>query len=298
MPRMWRVCDRVIWLDGGRVRMDDTAEIVIGAYQALAAPRPPNPARRTESRERRERRQLFVCGAARSGTTAMARLLNTHPDIVLGIERFKTRLLHADDGEDLAGLFERERFFDFQPGDTNINCHRSYRGNTARAARKFDEAVYVGDKVPNLYRRLAFVAERFPDCRFVHMLRNPLYVALSWRARALDADDAWPAENDYRQAVADWNESVRVALDAQRTLGGRIAFVSYDRIFGARGCGVWRELMRRLELSPRANSLTRSFMQKANQRGRAVREAPVEVREYVERHVDQGAYAELLVAAL
>ena len=43
------VCDRVIWLDGGRVRMDDAAKLVIGEYQALAAHRAPAPARRTES---------------------------------------------------------------------------------------------------------------------------------------------------------------------------------------------------------------------------------------------------------
>ena len=289
------VCDRVIWLDGGRVRMDDAAKLVIGEYQALAAHRSPAPARRTESRARRP---LFVCGAPRSGTTAVTRLLNTHPDIVLGIERFKTRLLLADDGEDLKGLFARERFFDYRPGDTNIDYRRSYRGDMARAAGKFDEAVYVGDKVPNLYKRFGFFAERLPDCRFVFMLRNPLHVALSWQARALDETDAWPAKNDYRQAVADWNESVRTALGARRHIGTRIAVVSYDRIFGTRGWGVWRELMRRLELSPSANSLTRSYMRTAKRRGQATRDAPTDLREYVERHADREAYAELLVEAL
>lgn len=289
------LCDRVIWLDGGRVRMDDYAEVVLDEYRLPAKPPPPNPVRRTESRERR---QLFVCGTGRSGTTAMTRLLNTHPDIVVGVERFKTRLLQADDEEDLAVLFTRERYFDYDPADTNVDYRRSYRNDMARAARKFDDAVYVGDKVPNLYRRLDFIAAKFPDCRFIYMLRDPLHVAASWQVRALDESDGWPAENDYRQAVADWNESVRIALDARRTLGDRIAYVSYERVFGARSWGVWRELMRRLELSPRASSLTRTFMQKAIRRGQAARDVPDEVAAYVERHADRSAYGELVVLAL
>ena len=290
------LCDRVIWLDDGRVRMDDHAEVVLEEYRALVQPpKEPNPIRRTESRERR---QLFVCGAARSGTTAMTRLLNTHPDIVVGIERFKTRLLRADDEEDLPALFAKERFFDYDPGDTNVNYRRSYRGDMERAARKFDDAVYIGDKVPNLYRRLDFIAAKFPDCRVVYMLRDPLHVAASWQVRALDEEDAWPAENDYRQAVADWNESVRIALAARKNLGPRISYVSYERVFGARGWGVWRELMRRLELSPKANTLTRNFMQKSIRRGRAARDVPEDVRAYVAEHADLGTYAELLVATL
>ena len=61
---------------------------------------------------------LIVTGVARSGTTALGELLNAHPLVGLGIERFKFQFLREDNFS--ADLFTRERFFDFRPEDTNL----------------------------------------------------------------------------------------------------------------------------------------------------------------------------------
>ena len=62
----------------------------------------------------------FVLGCDRSGTTALTRLLHSHPNVVLGMERYKQRLGIRDLPTFGPPLFEPERFMDFQPGDTNI----------------------------------------------------------------------------------------------------------------------------------------------------------------------------------
>ena len=60
----------------------------------------------------------FVLGAARSGTTAMADLLNAHGRVCIGIERYK-HLFDRTKRLDPA-LYEEERFFAFDASDTNI----------------------------------------------------------------------------------------------------------------------------------------------------------------------------------
>jgi Sulfotransferase family len=64
----------------------------------------------------------FVFGCPRSGTTAVVRLLQAHPRVVIGMERHKFLLSRRRDRAKFGpALFEPERFFDFRPGDTNVN---------------------------------------------------------------------------------------------------------------------------------------------------------------------------------
>ena len=99
------------------------------------------------------KRIVFIIGVARSGTTAMADLLNLHPEICIGIERYKFKFVRR--GEFDAADFTPERFFDLRARDTNILPHNGGRWKAvySRMRRKFPRAAVVGDKIPHLFER-------------------------------------------------------------------------------------------------------------------------------------------------
>ena len=279
------LCDRLIWLHGGRVHADGDSADVAASYRSVVARRAPN---------RPEKRQLFVCGTPRSGTTALARLLNTHPRIVVGIERYGTRLLRARATANQRALFAKERYFRFEPGDATGDFNAAYSKLSERSSSKFDAARYVGDKVPRLYRRLDFLDSAFPGCVVVYIVRNPIHVALSWQKRAERANDRWPETNGYQAATIEWNESIALAMQARRAYGPRLILVSYERLFGPHRSKVWQHLKRRLDLPAKPDQLSRRFLDNAYQRARESREPPTHVLRYVSRNADYIAYRRVL----
>src|SRR2546423_1804094 len=93
---------------------------------------------------------LFLCGVPRSGTTAACQLLNSHPHIVMGVERYKYLYSNASaDGLDRS-LFERGRFFEFKDSDTNVLRKGAMAGVYDKMETKFDQALYIGDKLPRI----------------------------------------------------------------------------------------------------------------------------------------------------
>ena len=287
------LCDRVIWLHEGRVRADGDSAAVIDNYRTFTSP----PGDATPAAANGSPRQLFVCGPNRSGTTALARLLNANPNVIVGIERYRKRLMQLKDGDHRC-LFSKDRYFTYFPTDTNVDFNTAHREETEVAKRKFDTALYVGDKVPQLYRRLQFVGSAFPNSYVIYIIRDPVNVAASWQRRAEANNDPWPHRNGYQQAVVEWNESIRFAMRAKQHLGNRLIFLSYDRLFGQRRWLVWRELMRRLQLSTKPDETTKRFLENAYRRASKKREFSPEILQYVSRSADYVTYAKLLAQVL
>lgn len=192
-------------------------------------------------------RIVFVIGVGRSGTTAMAELLNTHEEICIGIERYKFKFVRR--GEFEGDEFEPGRFFDFRPTDTNLlpDAEERWRVLYDRLRDKFPRARVRGDKIPHLFERFEACAAAFPQAKWIYMLRDIDGVATSWNGRAHNPEDKWPRGNDYRRAVEVWNRANALIRDLPED--GRVHVVSYQAFFGG-APGTRRALLDFLELEP------------------------------------------------
>ena len=192
------------------------------------------------------RKYLFVCGPPRSGTSALVRCLNLHPEIVVGQERYKYRLFARQHPTfDYRGLFAKERFFCFDPDDSNIDLTAPFYVD---AAAKYDTAEYVGDKVPRLYRSIPFLLRTFSPCRVVYIAREPISVAASWQRRADDPKDSWPPTIGYEQAIHEWNHAMAAICEFKERTTDEITVVRYAELFGRHGKEAFHSLFRRLDL--------------------------------------------------
>lgn len=181
-----------------------------------------------------DKKHLLVSGVARSGTTALAELLNSHEAICVGIERFKFQfLLHHNHS---ASLFERDRFFDFRPEDTNLSPTAKPHWQTAydAIAQKWDTAEVIGDKVPDMTAELpAFIAAN-PDFKYIYILRNLKDVGLSWQARANRTRDSWPSKKGFAAACESWSAQMQTlhALMQTKAMNRKVLLLDYDEMYG------------------------------------------------------------------
>ncbi|MHC0054331.1 sulfotransferase family protein [Actibacterium sp. D379-3] len=160
-------------------------------------------AAQAEDARQGSRRYAFVTGCARSGTTALTRLLNKHPDICIGFERFSK--LHRR-RELTPAHFEPGRFLDVDAGDTH---YPELTGFRAFHARKIGQARVVGDKYPQLPNRYRSLFRAFPEARVVYILRDPFSIADSFERRAGNPDDGWADDRGYMAAIEEWNDSLK-----------------------------------------------------------------------------------------
>ncbi|HEY7961888.1 MAG TPA: glycosyltransferase [Solirubrobacteraceae bacterium] len=175
-------------------------------------------------------RHLFLAGCPRSGTSALAFLLNEHPRLAIGFERFKRVRAQLDPFQ-----FTPAQFFAPVTAETDIRGELLY----ARLRARWESGTVgvVGDKVPLYTRVLPQLLARFPAARVVVIVRDPLAVARSFRRRAADPEDWWPVENDHRLAIAMWNEALSCVREVQASWGGegeeegRAALLPYDALF-------------------------------------------------------------------
>lgn len=177
--------------------------------------------------------RLFIAGCQRSGTTALLYLLNADPRIALGRERYKyvKERLSPE-------FFVPQKFLHPIPEETNFREADYY--DRLRTKWERGEIVYVGDKTPHYYQVLPQIAETFPEAKILFLVRDLPGVAASYNARAANLRDrVWPFSRDYRQAVVDWNESLRRLRDFLRTpFAKRLFVVHYAAFF----CGNERYL--------------------------------------------------------
>ena len=112
---------------------------------------------------------------------------------------------------------------------TNVNQYR-YKGFDELEAR-FESCLWVGDKIPNAVFHIPQIFEQFNgDIHFVIILRDPHSVAASWKARATNTLDNWPARNGVLQcAIA--HENLLKIIRENTNIFSQCEVVDYDSLF-------------------------------------------------------------------
>ena len=239
---------------------------------------------------------LFVAGLGRSGTTALMEVLTAHPQVALGVERFK-RLYPRDEQPVTADLFTEQRFFDFSDGLTNLtpDAMPEWAPHYDAMRTKWAHARYVGDKMVAI--RLQHVWETLPDARFVCIVRDLEPVAASWEARAHDPEDqGWGADQDATKAVAGWNRSLRRVRRAVKQRPDHAVVVEYDRFFGdADGSALgrvlaWLGLERTPEVDEAFAEVHRTYVEKVAPKERTL--SP-DVRAFLDEHAERDVWEQV-----
>lgn len=145
--------------------------------------------------------KLFICGCARSGTSALTNLLNRDDRIIIGTERYiniyeKIQPVH----------FQKDRFLN--PNQDEMRNPDNQIFNNFRIKWDKGNVQYIGDKAPRYYKQLYYLTRMFPDCKILFLWRNLYEVASSYNVRARQKKN-WGDDRDYRQAVQHWNESLQ-----------------------------------------------------------------------------------------
>ena len=172
----------------------------------------------------------FFVGVARSGTTLLRAMVDSHPDITIPPESWFVTELAA-----CRRAYETPHGFDIERFATDVLAHERFArwgisDDDLRAAVRdaspcdYPSAIRsvfshwairqgkqrYGDKTPGYLAELALIAALFPEARIVHLIRDGRDVALSY------SDELGvPVVN----AIRLWRSRVRAGREAGRALG-------------------------------------------------------------------------------
>lgn len=166
-----------------------------------------------------ERGPILIIGSARSGTTMLRLILDSHPRISCGEETHLLQTMEPALGRHWR-LLERYGF----PRDYwTTRLAEFYGGAMADYAARRGKARWA-DKDPSNTLLLPFVDELFPDAQYVHLVRDGHDVVASHRER-------WGYRSGVRAARGAWRRYVEAARAfGARQPAGRYHEVRYEAL--------------------------------------------------------------------
>jgi hypothetical protein len=165
---------------------------------------------------------LFLIGCPRSGTTFAAKLLNSHPHIIMTNETAVLMLLDdvikkAEVGIEAGVLYGKEYNLLLAAllSDSYGSLIRSFYEQIAWTEGKH-EVRYWGEKHPHISMCLDRVDRSFPTARFIYMVRDPRDAACSiaemQQSSFAEALVSWKLFSDTYEAFADRCTASRLLL--------------------------------------------------------------------------------------
>jgi hypothetical protein len=181
----------------------------------------------------------FVVGCSRSGTTLLRALLDAHPLLAVPPE---SHFVLAPDPRALRRALRREPWFGLwgidAPDLRGLDVADAVRALFAAYGAAHGKPRYA-DKTPHYVSRLPLLAERFPEARFVHVVRDGRDVALSLLEVPWGPDDVEGAALHWRRRVL---EGRAAGLGPERYRELRYETLVADPEREVRALAAWLEL--------------------------------------------------------
>jgi hypothetical protein len=173
---------------------------------------------------------FFVCGAPKSGTTWLQRILDAHPEVCCSgeghfITRFSAPVSKVVNAYNRDLEWESKLVYDGAPYYGRVGqdeFDEMVRGfiSARLGARADAQTRWIGDKTPSYTRHLDQLHRLFPTAKIVHIVRDPRDVAVSrmvFSKRAGASEACTPGADEHRLtlegAVRSWTQAV-TAVDA------------------------------------------------------------------------------------
>ena len=187
-----------------------------------------------------KRPPVFEIGVARSGTTILSLMLDSHPRIAIPYEShfffffyqrresINEQLKQPDRRQEVVQGILNEKYvkeWDYTPdiGDINLsNCidlAETIREIYLAYARHHGKDIW-GDKTPSYITHIDVLNNLFPDAKYIHLVRDGRDVALSLMQQ-------WFGPDDFITALNFWKERVTVGYKM-------LAMLPADRVFTLR----------------------------------------------------------------
>lgn len=167
---------------------------------------------------------IIIIGAPRSGTTLLGEVLQHHPDLAYVEEPRLTWRIGNDTKSDM-----------LRPRDARPEVCRQIRSAFADLMHA-KHRMRLLEKTPSNSLRMGFVDTIFPDCRFVHILRNGIDSVLSIRWYWLDQSNGInPVKLSQRLKEINWKQIPHYAKEfLQRVMPEATAPVLGRKVWGPR----------------------------------------------------------------
>jgi hypothetical protein len=184
---------------------------------------------------------VFVGGSERSGTTLLRNILTAHPELAVPNESPFIRLIHRvltgqgrlhdlDAAWGMIRNHSRFRQWRLPPEEVEKLLHEQPPASYDDLVRALFAAYarwrgkpHAGDKTTGNALYFEWLAHRFPNSRFVHIVRDPRAVCMS-RAVQIFGEGGLPS------AARHWRSRVAAARAAATTLGDRLLEIRYERL--------------------------------------------------------------------
>ena len=165
---------------------------------------------------------LFLCGAPRSGTTAIAVLVSAMTNTHIGVEMF-THAIQLKDRIELSTA-------DFDESNLRTTLAKRFKPEMIDAQiARFEKAGVIGDKHPLYHRNLPNLNTAFPGCGVVFIFRDVTDVSRSFKRRFENPADSWKVQ-DYN-AIHYWCEAAHNFLSFQEKHPERCFAIDFKKLF-------------------------------------------------------------------